>query len=102
MPKAPTTESQRIQQLRDIITEILGLRPGELTATSDFLEDHYADSLTVIDLQVRIQREMGVLIPNEALPEMVNLNSVIKVLARYSLWDGDDLPRVGEAPAEAQ
>lgn len=88
MPKAASTESERTQQLHGIISEILEIDPGELTATSDFVKDHYADSLMVIDMVVRIQRDMGVRIPNEAVPEMVNLSAVLGLVIRYA---GDNL-----------
>jgi acyl carrier protein len=83
MSQAATTRSERIQQLRDIITEVLDLEPGELTETSDFVNDHAADSLLAIDMIASIERETGVHIPNEALPEMTNLNAVVELVNRY-------------------
>lgn len=97
MPRAASTESERIQQLRGIIAEILEIEPGELTATSDFVKDHYADSLMAIDMVVRIQAEIGVQIPNEAIPEMVNLSAVLGVVARYA-GDSPDTGQRSSAP----
>lgn len=84
MSQLAAIESERLQQLHDIITDILELEPGELTDTSDFIDDHDADSLMAIDIIARIEREMGVRIPNEALPEMVNLQAVVGLVSRYA------------------
>jgi acyl carrier protein len=84
MSQLAAIESERLQQLHDIITDILELEPGELTGTSDFIDDHDADSLMAIDIIARIEREMGVRIPNEALPEMVNLQAVVGLVSRYA------------------
>jgi acyl carrier protein len=84
MSQLAAIESERLQQLHDIITDILELEPGELTDTSDFIDEHDADSLMAIDIIARIEREMGVRIPNEALPEMVNLQAVVGLVSRYA------------------
>jgi len=88
MPQATTTQSERLHQLRHIITDVLELEPGELTDTSDFVNDHDADSLLAIDIIARIEREMGVHVPNEALPEMTNLNAVLGIVTRYARSEG--------------
>ncbi|WP_031160171.1 acyl carrier protein [Streptosporangium roseum] len=84
MSQAATTRYERLQQLRDILTDVLDLEPGELTETSNFVNDHGADSLLAIDIIASIERDMGVHIPSEALPEMINLNAVLGLVTRYA------------------
>jgi len=88
MSKAATSQPELLKQLRDIVTDVLELEPGELTETSHFVNDHDADSLMAIDIIARIEREMGVRIPNEALPEMINLAAVVDVVKRYAGQNG--------------
>ncbi|MCW2882645.1 MAG: hypothetical protein JWQ95_6745 [Sphaerisporangium sp.] len=83
MSQAATTQSERLQQIRDILIDVLEVEPEELTGISDFVNDHGADSLLAIDIISSIERDMGVRIPNEALPEMTNLNSVLDLVTRY-------------------
>ena len=84
------TKHERIEQLREIITEVLELEPGELTDTSSFVDDHEADSLLAIEILARIERDLGVAIPQDALMEMTNLTAVYDVVARSAGWEGGD------------
>ena len=88
MSEAATSQPELLEQLRGIITDVMELEPGELTQTSDFVNEYDADSLMAIDIIARIERDMGVRIPNEALPEMVNLSAVFDVVMRYSGKNG--------------
>lgn len=88
MSNAATSQPELLKQLRDIVTDVLELEPGELTETSHFVNDHDADSLMAIDIIARIEREMGVRIPNEALPKMINLAAVVDVVKRYAGENG--------------
>ncbi|MYW12342.1 acyl carrier protein [Streptomyces sp. SID2563] len=76
-------------QLRDIIVEVLELDADELTDTSSFIEDHDADSLLAIEILARIEKDLGVTIPQDDLTEMGNLDGVRAVVAR-SLAGGTD------------
>ncbi|MFG2087322.1 MULTISPECIES: acyl carrier protein [unclassified Spirillospora] len=84
MTQAATTRTEQIQQLRDILTDVLEVEPDELTETSHFVNDHGADSLMAIDIISSIERDMGVHLPNEVLPELTTLTAVLEVLERYS------------------
>lgn len=90
MSHVTTISAGRLEQLRDIITEVLELEPGELTDTSDFVEDHGGDSLLAIEILARIERDMGVNVPTDELAEMTNLNAVRAIVARYAGWEDTD------------
>ncbi|KJY48067.1 MULTISPECIES: acyl carrier protein [Streptomyces] len=76
--------------LREIIIEVLELEAGELTDTSGFIEDHDADSLLAIEILARIEKDLGVVIPQDDLVEMGNLNGVRAVVTR-SLAGGSNV-----------
>ena len=84
MSYLPATHDDQLEQLRDIVTEVLELEPGELTETSDFAEEHDADSLLAIEILARIEQDMGVNIPQDELAEMTNLHAVHAIVARYA------------------
>jgi acyl carrier protein len=84
---ATTPHIDEREQLRSIVTEVLDLEPGELTENSDFVEEHEADSLLAIEILARIERDLGVFIPQDALPEMTNLCSVWAIVARHAGWE---------------
>ncbi|MFJ9665549.1 acyl carrier protein [Streptomyces sp. NPDC101219] len=70
-----------VTAVRAIIVDILELEDDELTGTSLFIEDHGADSLGAIEILSRIEKELGVVIPQDALVKLVNLDAVLAVLA---------------------
>ncbi|MBF8194280.1 acyl carrier protein [Nonomuraea sp. K274] len=82
-------QAERLQQIRDILVDVLEIEPDELTETSDFVNQHGADSLLAIDIIASIERSMGVRIPSAALPEMVNLGAVVELVLRYEQEDTD-------------
>jgi acyl carrier protein len=86
----PTAQDEMLERLRDIVTDVLEIEPGELTDTSSFTDDHDADSLLTIEILARIERDLGVDIPQEELPEMTSLTAVHSIVARYAGWEDTD------------
>jgi acyl carrier protein len=86
MTQALTTQQQRLDDLREIVAEVLEIEPEEVTETSDFVEEHDADSLRAIEILARIEKQYKVDIPQSELPNMANLKAVYDVLAQYADW----------------
>lgn len=80
------TRQERMQEIRDIVTEVLELEPDEVTETSLFAEDHNADSLLAIEILARLEQKYRIEIPQEELAQMVNLSAVYEVVRRYAGW----------------
>ncbi|MFE0190351.1 acyl carrier protein [Streptomyces sp. NPDC059008] len=81
-PSHPAVTEEQARQLREIVIDVLELEPEELTETSHFVNDHEADSLLAIEILARIEQDLDVEIPQDQLPEMVNLTGVRDVFAR--------------------
>lgn len=79
-------DQAKMDELRDIAVEVLEIEDDEMTATSLFIEDHDADSLRAIEILARIEKKYKVDIPQAELPNMVNLQAVYEVVARYAGW----------------
>lgn len=60
-------------QVRDIIEDLLGLQPNEVTIDSNLEEDLGADSLDVLEMILYIESEFKLIIPDE---EAVKLKTV--------------------------
>jgi acyl carrier protein len=72
------------QKITKIILQELELEPGELTDTGDFVEDYDADSLSLITILARIEKEVGVVVPQDELPDMRNLAGVLAVTEKHA------------------
>jgi acyl carrier protein len=72
------------QKISEIILQELELEPGDLTDTGDFVEDYDADSLSLITILARIEKEVGVVVPQDELENMRNLAGVFAVTEKYA------------------
>lgn len=86
MTQSMTQQQQRLDDIREMVAEVLEIEPDEMTETSDFVEEHEADSLRAIEILARLEKVYKVDIPQEELPSMGNLRAVYTVLARHAGW----------------
>jgi acyl carrier protein len=86
MTQAVTTDLDRFEDMREIVAEVLEVEPEEITETSDFAEEHEADSLRAIEILARIEKKYKVDIPQSELPNMNNLRNVYTVVKQYAGW----------------
>lgn len=75
---------ERRAKIKEIVCEILEIDPEEVTNTSQFKEDHGADSMGSIEILSSLEREFGVDIDQSELSRMVNLDAVVAVVEEAS------------------
>ncbi|WP_233223395.1 acyl carrier protein [Amycolatopsis sp. CA-128772] len=78
--------SERREQIRAIVQEHLELEDNELSETSNFIEDHEADSLTLMDVLAALEKKFGVTIDQAQFRRMTDLNSAYDVVAESAGW----------------
>lgn len=76
--------SEYLAQVRRIVAEELELEEGELTEDGHFVEDFDGDSLALITVVARIDRELSVEIPKAELPELTNLKALSAAVLSYA------------------
>ncbi len=64
-------------QVIDIVNEELELEDGELTDDGHFIEDYDSDSLTLITVVSRIEKELGHVLPKEELESLTTLRALL-------------------------
>lgn len=67
-----------------IVNEELELEEGELTDSGHFIDDYDSDSLSLITVISRIEKELGVVIPKTELGDLVNLRQLVDGVERYA------------------
>ncbi|MDA2809381.1 acyl carrier protein [Nocardiopsis sp. RSe5-2] len=67
-----------------IVAEVLEVEADELTEESSFAEDFEADSILVIEIFSRFERDLGIKIPQEDLTELDDLPAAYALVARYA------------------
>jgi len=80
-------DTQKLETIKDIVSDILEIEPEEMTNSSFFKEDHDADSLRAIEILASLEKEFDVQIPQEELANMVSLQGVYQVVNAVAKWD---------------
>jgi acyl carrier protein len=81
-----TAVDERLETIKEIVTDILEIEPDEVTQTSLFAEDHGADSLRAIEILASLEKEFSAVIDQSELPRMVHLQGVYEVVAEAAGW----------------
>lgn len=84
---ATPAKSERMEKIKDIVSNILEIEPAEMTDTSLFKEDHNADSLRAIEILASLEKEFKVEIPQTELSNMVSLSAVYEVVKKSGNWN---------------
>ncbi|RDI45256.1 acyl carrier protein [Nocardia mexicana] len=69
--------------IREIVAAELEIDPGDLDPTADFENEYEADSLTLLAVVTRFERELSIVIPSDETVEMTNLERVFELVAQH-------------------
>ncbi|MFE2285182.1 acyl carrier protein [Streptomyces sp. NPDC059443] len=84
------TASDFYAAVSQIVNEELELEEGELTDNGHFIDDYDSDSLSLITVVSRIEKELGVVIPKTELTELVNLRLLVDGVVQYAKESAND------------
>ncbi len=68
------------EKVTEIIVDTLNFESGEISAESNFFEDLDADSLDVMELMMALEESYGIKIPDEDLPKLTTVGSVVEYI----------------------
>jgi acyl carrier protein len=72
------------RQVREIIAEEIEMDPDEIEESKSFVDEYEADSMSVIQVFGRVERELGVAIPQEEMKNMTDLNAAYQIVGKYA------------------
>ncbi|MFD3536643.1 acyl carrier protein [Streptomyces sp. NPDC058664] len=73
-----------ISPVRAIVAEILALGPDEVDDTADLFDHYQADSLNLIEIVARVEKEYRVVLPLDELPQARTIAALHGLLARQA------------------
>jgi acyl carrier protein len=82
MSQSIVTADPTQEKIIDIFAEELEVDASEMTLTGNFVDDYDGDSLALIAVMARIEKELGIVIPKTELVNMVDLQHVFEIVAR--------------------
>jgi acyl carrier protein len=68
-------------ELRDLVAEALDLPVDEITEEASFVDDLEVDSLTTLEIVVRLEKRYGVKVAEEDFSRLTSLAGVRELLA---------------------
>lgn len=73
-------EMDTFEKVKEIIIDTLSFDGDEIRPESDFFKDLKADSLDVVELMMALEENFGISIPDEELPNLHTVESVVKYI----------------------
>ncbi|MGL6235995.1 MAG: meromycolate extension acyl carrier protein AcpM [Segniliparus sp.] len=88
----PTSEAEIIAGIADIIEEVTGIEPSEITPEKSFIDDLDIDSLSMVEIAVQTEDKYGVTIPDEDLTSLRTVGDVVAYIQKLE----EENPEVAE------
>ena len=78
----PATQEEIISGLAEIIEEVTGIEPSEVTPEKSFVDDLDIDSLSMVEIAVQAEDKFGVKIPDDQLAELKTVGDAVDYIAK--------------------
>ncbi len=76
------TEAEIITGLAEIVEEVTGIEPSEVTPEKSFVDDLDIDSLSMVEIAVQTEDRYGVEIPDEDLAKLRTVADVVEYIQK--------------------
>ena len=71
------SQEEIIAGIAEIIEEVTGIEPSEITPEKSFVDDLDIDSLSMVEIAVAAQDKFGVEIPDDQLKDLKTVQDVV-------------------------
>ena len=68
------------EEIKQVVSEQLGVKPEEIKPTASFRDDLGADSLDAVELIMALEEKFGIEIPDADAEAMLTVNDAIKYI----------------------
>jgi len=77
-----TTQEEIIAGIAEIIEEVTGIEPSEVTVDKSFVDDLDIDSLSMVEIAVQTEDKYGVKIPDEDLAGLRTVGDAVAYIQK--------------------
>lgn len=71
-----------VQNLAEIIEEVTGIEPSEISLEKSFVDDLDIDSLSMVEIAVQTEDKYGIKIPDEDLASLRTVGDVVAYVVK--------------------
>jgi acyl carrier protein len=79
---AAHSEQEILTGLGEIVEEIVGTEPADVTPEKNFVDDLDIDSLSMVEIAIAAQDKFGVEIPDDQLKDLKTVQDVINFIQK--------------------
>ena len=83
------SQEEIIAGIAEIIEEVTGIEPSEVTPEKSFVDDLDIDSLSMVEIAVQTEDKYGVKIPDEDLAGLRTVGDVVSYIQKLEEEDPD-------------
>ena len=80
----PASQEEIIAGLAEIIEEVTGIEPSEVTPEKSFVDDLDIDSLSMMTIVVNAEEKFGVTIPDEESKNLKTVGDAVAYIEQHS------------------
>lgn len=77
---AQHTHEEIIKGLGEVVQEVTGIDPAEITAEKSFADDLDIDSLSMVEIAMQTEDRLGIEIPEEAISKLKTVGDAVKYI----------------------
>ncbi|EOM76077.1 acyl carrier protein [Rhodococcus rhodnii] len=88
------TQEEIVAELGQIIEEVTGIEPSEVTVEKSFVDDLDIDSLSMVEIAVQTEDKYGVKIPDEDLAGLRTVGDAVSYIQKLEAENGEQAEAV--------
>lgn len=83
------SQEEIIAGLAEIIEEVTGIEPSEVTIEKSFVDDLDIDSLSMVEIAVQTEDKYGVKVPDEDLAGLRTVGDIVAYIEKLDIEGGE-------------
>ncbi|HVK24806.1 MAG TPA: acyl carrier protein [Actinokineospora sp.] len=76
------SEAEILEGLAEIVEEVAGVSPDDVTADKSFVDDLDIDSLSMVEIAVQAEDKFGVKIPDDELANLKTVGDAVNYISK--------------------
>ena len=72
--------AETFEKLRDVLVDLLGVEPSEVTMESDLIADLHMDSLDRVEAIILVEDELSILIDDDEADKVVTVSDAVDLV----------------------
>ncbi|ADG79323.1 Acyl carrier protein OS=Tsukamurella paurometabola (strain ATCC 8368 / DSM / CCUG 35730 / CIP 100753 / JCM 10117 / KCTC 9821 / NBRC 16120 / NCIMB 702349/ NCTC 13040) OX=521096 GN=acpP PE=3 SV=1 [Tsukamurella paurometabola] len=84
-----TSQDEIVAAIAEIIEEVTGIEPSEVTPDKAFIDDLDIDSLSMVEIAVQLEDKYGVKVPDEDLAGLKTVGDAVAYIQKLEAENAD-------------